>query len=65
MLVNIGFENDNKLNISLFRGLTCGLIYRNHPNKAECSMQLMFIDSHTQNRKNDRDSRFCSLCEEI
>ena len=69
MLVNTGFMNENKLNISLIRGLICGLRCRNHPDKAECSMQPMFVDSHTQNSKNDRiffrDARFCSLCEEI
>ena len=42
---------------------------KNNLVKAECSNKAMFVDSHTQNSKNERiffiDVRFYSLCEEI
>ena len=53
----------------LIKGLIGYLRCKENPIKAECSNKAMFVDSHTQNSKNERiffrDPRFYSLCEDI
>ena len=65
----IHFANENKLCTSLIRGLLCGLRCRIYPDKARYSKEVISVDSHTENSKNDmifgRDARVSSLYEDV